>query len=53
MEALSVKLEAFDGPLDLLLHLIEKTSRKSRKIRWILVAFRDEIRHNKGAAKGF
>lgn len=24
MEALSVKLEAFDGPLDLLLHLIEK-----------------------------
>ncbi len=26
---------------------------EGRKIRWILLAFRDEIRYNKGAAKGF
>lgn len=26
---------------------------EGRKIRWILLAFRDEIRYNKGATKGF
>ena len=26
---------------------------KGRKIRWILLAFRDEIRYNKGATKEF
>lgn len=26
---------------------------EGRKIRWILLAFRDEIRYNKGTMKGF
>ena len=26
---------------------------EGREIRWILLAFRDEIRYNKGATKGF
>lgn len=26
---------------------------EGRKIRWILLVFRDEIRYNKGATKGF
>ena len=40
---------------DVLLHLsgLKKTSRKRRKIRWILLAFRDEIRYNKSTTKGF
>jgi segregation and condensation protein A len=30
--AISVKLEAFEGPLDLLLHLIEKNKIDTKKV---------------------